>query len=180
MGEVAERLEGPRTVLVRLAPEHAEPLRAIRAQPEVARWWHDDEAFPLHDEPDAIRYTVLCRDPAASDGVDPRPRGMVQFAEEDTPEYRHAGIDIFLDPALHGRGFGREVVGVVAAYLVDVLGHHRLTIDPAATNAQAIACYTAVGFRPVGVMREYELGPDGTFHDGLLMDLLAAELRRPA
>ena len=53
-------------------------------------------------------------------------------------------------------------------------------VDPAATNTQAIACYAAVGFRPVGVMRQYELGPDGTFHDGLLMDLLAAELRRPA
>jgi aminoglycoside 6'-N-acetyltransferase len=28
------------------------------------------------------------------------------------------------------------------------------------------------------VMRRYELGPDGTFHDGLLMDLLAEELIR--
>jgi aminoglycoside 6'-N-acetyltransferase len=26
-------------------------------------------------------------------------------------------------------------------------------------------------------MRQYERGPDGTFHDSLLMDLLAAELR---
>ena len=33
-----------------------------------------------------------------------------------------------------------------------------------------------VGFRPVGVMRRYERGPDGTWHDGMLMDLLADEL----
>jgi aminoglycoside 6'-N-acetyltransferase len=33
-----------------------------------------------------------------------------------------------------------------------------------------------VGLRPVGVLRDYERGPDGTFHDGLLMDLLADEL----
>ena len=33
-----------------------------------------------------------------------------------------------------------------------------------------------VGFRPVGVMRRYERGPDGQFHDGLLMDLLREEL----
>jgi aminoglycoside 6'-N-acetyltransferase len=26
-------------------------------------------------------------------------------------------------------------------------------------------------------MRQYERGPDGTWHDGLLMDLLPAELR---
>ena len=41
----------------------------------------------------------------------------------------------------------------------------------------AIRCYTKAGFRPVGVMRAYERGPDGRFHDGLLMDMLAAELR---
>jgi aminoglycoside 6'-N-acetyltransferase len=29
------------------------------------------------------------------------------------------------------------------------------------------------------VMRRYERGPDGTFHDGLLMDLLAEELGGP-
>jgi len=33
-----------------------------------------------------------------------------------------------------------------------------------------------VGFRPVGVMRQYERGGDGHFHDGLLMDLLRGEL----
>jgi aminoglycoside 6'-N-acetyltransferase len=33
--------------------------------------------------------------------------------------------------------------------------------------------YEKVGFRPVGVRRRYELGPHGTFHDDLLMDLLA-------
>jgi len=174
------RLEGPRVVLVPLAAEHAPALLEIRGRPEVARWWHDEEAgFPLDDDPTAVRFTVLARDPAVRAGVDPRPRGMVQYAEEETPEYRHAGIDIFLDPDLHGRGYGREVVAVLAAYLIDVRGHHRLTIDPAADNARAIACYAAVGFRPVGVMRQYERGPDGSFHDGLLMDLLAAELRRP-
>ena len=28
-------------------------------------------------------------------------------------------------------------------------------------------------------MRQYERGPDGTFHDGFLMDMLAGELRDP-
>ncbi len=31
------------------------------------------------------------------------------------------------------------------------------------------------GFRPVGIMRRYQRDPDGTWHDGLLMDLLADE-----
>jgi aminoglycoside 6'-N-acetyltransferase len=51
-----------------------------------------------------------------------------------------------------------------------------LVIDPAADNTAAIACYRKVGFRSVGVMRKYELSADGTWHDGLLMELLADEL----
>jgi aminoglycoside 6'-N-acetyltransferase len=65
---------------------------------------------------------------------------------------------------------------VLARYLIEERGHHRLTIDPAADNAAAIRAYEKVGFRPVGRMRSYERGPDGTWHDGLLMDLLADEL----
>jgi RimJ/RimL family protein N-acetyltransferase len=164
-------LRGPRVALVALDPSHAAAIRAIRATPQVARRWPDDEGFPLTDEPDAVRYVVLL-------GDDPQPRGLVQYGEDDTPDYRHASIDIFLDPEVHGHGYGREVVAVLAAHLVDDRGHHRITIDPAADNAAAIACYAAVGFRPVGIMRRYERGPDGTFHDGLLMDLLAGELVR--
>ncbi len=56
------------------------------------------------------------------------------------------------------------------------VSHHRITIDPAAANEPAIRCYAKAGFRPVGVMRQYERGGDGRFHDGLLMDLLRDEL----
>ncbi len=71
---------------------------------------------------------------------------------------------------------GTTAVGLVARFLCDQRGHHRLTIDPAATNTRAIRCYEKVGFRPVGIMRRYERGPDGRFHDGLLMDLLRDDL----
>ena len=90
--------------------------------------------------------------------------------------YRHAGIDIYLGRRFQGRGAGAEAVGLLARYLFDQRGHHRITIDPAAANSQAIRCYARVGFRPVGVMRQYERGGDGQFHDGLLMDLLRGEL----
>ena len=104
--------------------------------------------------------------------------GAIQWHAEDEPDYRHAGIDIYLDPALHGRGLGADAIRTLARHLIDDQRHHRLVIDPAADNAAAIACYTKVGFRPVGVMRNYERGLDGTWHDELLMDLLAEELIR--
>jgi len=107
-------------------------------------------------------------------------RGMVQYGEEDEPDYRHASIDIFLDPAVHGRGVGRDTVAILARCLVHDRGHHRRVIDPATDNDPAIGCYAAVGFHPVGIMRRYERDANGAgWHDGLLMDLLADELDQP-
>ena len=96
---------------------------------------------------------------------------MIQFSEELEPKYRHAGIDLFLDPALHGRGLGTEAVQQVVRLLVEERGHHRIVIDPAVENAAAIRAYEKAGFRPVGVMRRYERDTDGHgWHDGLLME----------
>jgi aminoglycoside 6'-N-acetyltransferase len=90
--------------------------------------------------------------------------------------YRNANIDVYLTASRHGEGLGSEAVLVLARYLIEERGHHRLTIDPAAENRAAIRAYEKVGFRRVGVMRSYERGPDGTFHDGLLMEMVADEL----
>jgi len=104
--------------------------------------------------------------------------GLIQYSEETEPHFRQAGIDLFLTERLHGRGLGTDAVRTLARYLVHEREHHRLTIDPAADNAAAIRAYEKVGFRPVGIMREYWRSPDGSQRDGLLMDLLARELDR--
>ena len=75
--------------------------------------------------------------------------------------YRHGGLDIFLAPKFQDRGLGKEVLRLGAKWLIEERGHHRLIIDPAASNARAIAAYESIGFKPVGIMRRYELGPDG-------------------
>jgi aminoglycoside 6'-N-acetyltransferase len=151
-----------------LEPRDAADLRRIRLEPEVLRWWDElEDDFPLADEPEATRLVIEV------DGV---VAGMVQYGEETEPKYRHASIDVFLDPAFHGRGIGTEAVRRVVRLLIDERGHHRITIDPAADNTGAIRAYEKVGFRPVGIMRAYERDTGGEgFHDGLLMDLLAGE-----
>lgn len=87
--------------------------------------------------------------------------GGIEYAEELDPQYRHAGIDVYLSERFQGRGLGSRAVALLARFLFDVRGHHRLTIDPAADNRRAIRAYEKVGFRRVGVMRQYELRADG-------------------
>jgi aminoglycoside 6'-N-acetyltransferase len=149
------------------AADAPELLRILRT-PAVARWWDvPAEGFPLTDDPDATRLVIE---------VDGAVAGMIQVAEELEPKYRHASIDLYLDPALHGRGIGTEAVRQVVAHLIGERGHHRITIDPAAANAAAIRAYEKAGFRPVGIMRSYERDVGGAgWHDGLLMELVAEQ-----
>ncbi len=147
-----------------LAPEDAPELTRIHRTEEVRRWWgNPEEGFP-EDDPDSTRWTIE---------VDGAVAGLIQFWQESEPRYRHAAIDVFLDPALCGRGIGTEAIRRTVRHLVDDLGHHRITIDPAVDNAAAIRSYEKVGFRTVGVMRAYERDADSeAWHDGLLMELV--------
>ncbi|MFE2722355.1 GNAT family N-acetyltransferase [Kitasatospora sp. NPDC059327] len=165
-------LHGTHVTLRPATAEDIPALAAIRATPEVYARWRGGEdladavATEL-DEPDTQTLVVL---------VDGQVAGAIQWYANNDDEYRHAGMDIYLDPARHGRGLGTDAVRTLARHLVADHHYHRLIIDPAADNAAAIRCYAKVGFRPVGTMRQYERGPDGSWHDNLLMDLLADEI----
>jgi aminoglycoside 6'-N-acetyltransferase len=155
-------LRGERVVLRPLVPDDADTLRAIAATPEVSAWWGPPEAgFPLSDDSDATRFTIR---------VDGAVAGLVQYGEEPEPDYRHAWIDVFVDPQRRGEGFGTDAVRTLVRYLVDVRSHHRVTIDPAAENAAAIRSYEKAGFVPVGVMRAAWRDPAGSWRDVLLME----------
>ena len=148
-----------------LAAADVPELRRIHLTEAVRRWWGEPEpAFP-GDDPDSTRWTI---------DVDGAVAGLIQFSEEQEPRYRHATVDLFLDPELRGRGFGTEALRRVVSHLIEQRGHHRITIDPAADNRAAIRSYEKAGFKPVGIMRSYERAPDSElWHDGLLMEYVA-------
>lgn len=147
-------------------------LVAIRSKPEVRRRWRGDDLDAEFDEDlDDDEFHQLTIEAIDSGDV----LGLIQFGEEDDPDYRHASLDIYLDPAVHRRGYASDAIRTLVSYLVEQRGHHRLTIDPAADNEPAIRCYSAVGFRPVGVMHAYERQPDGSWADGLLMELVTVK-----
>jgi aminoglycoside 6'-N-acetyltransferase len=146
-------------------------LLEIFSDPTVARWWGDPKKSledTMEADEDAEHYLIE---------VDGQAIGMIQSYEETDDMYRHAAIDVAIREQWQGKGLGPEAIRILARHLIEERGHHRLTIDPAAHNVSAIKAYERVGFKTVGVMRRYERGPDGEWHDGLLMDMLAGELR---
>jgi aminoglycoside 6'-N-acetyltransferase len=165
-------LRGERVVLRPPTEADIAPLAAILATPAVAQWWPDEDEQTMRErvvegEPDTTSWAVWVGDEIV---------GLAQGWEEPEPMYRHGGIDLSLHPDWHGRGLGADTVRTIARWLFEERGHHRITIDPAAHNAVAIRCYERVGFRPVGIMRDYERDGDGHWRDGLLMDMLRHEL----
>src|SRR5713101_5497814 len=139
-------------------------LVTIRQTPEVYQHWRGGEDIGAaieedFDEPNATAYVIEFEDHVV---------GWIQWQAEKEPDYRHASIDLYVDPAVHGRGVGTDAVRTLARHLIVDHGHHRLVIDPAADNVAAIRSYTKVGFRPVGIMRRYERAADGTWHNNLL------------
>jgi aminoglycoside 6'-N-acetyltransferase len=171
--EAIESLDGARVHLRPATTSDHDALVAVVADPSVARWWQtedaEDDVAGMIADPELALWMI------EAEGV---VIGLIQAIEETEPQYRHASIDIAIVEAGQGRGLGRDAVGRVARWLLDGRGHHRLTIDPSTENERAIRAYAGVGFRPVGVLRAYERWLDGSWHDGLLMDLLAADLVR--
>ena len=144
-----------------LAPEHAAELRRIHQTPEVLRWWGEmADGFP-DDEPETVRFAIL---------HEGRVAGLVQVGEETEPDYRHAWIDVFVDPDKHGHGIGSEAVRRALRFAIEDRGHHRVTIDPSLYNVAAVRSYEKAGFLPVGVMRASWRNPDGVWEPSLLME----------
>lgn len=164
-------IRGTRVVLRPAGEADVDALVDLLNTPGVVEWWpgqtREHVAAKVAGEDDAVPF-VIERDGAVV--------GFIQYWEEDDPDYRHAGIDIAVATGHQGRGLGPDAVRTMARHLFEDRGHHRVVIDPAAHNERAIRAYEKVGFKPVGIMRRSERGADGTWHDGLLMDLLPEDL----
>jgi len=159
-------LRGERLLLRPAQDGDAQALTDILVEPEVARWWGHNDSASVREEMRAQPSFVIVIGGAVA--------GWLQVHEETEPDYPSVAFDIVLAPAMHGRGLGQEALRLAIRHFIE-RGHHRFSIDPSQANERAIRSYASVGFKPVGVLRAYERAPDGTWRDGLLMDLLADE-----
>ena len=102
-------LAGQTVVLRPVEPRHAEPFLAILQTPEVARWWPD---YTL----DRVRRELLGQQVFAIEAFR-ETVGLIMFDEDEVPQYRHAGVDVALDPRVHGQGLGADAVRTLARHL---------------------------------------------------------------
>lgn len=163
-------IRGEKVTLRPIEPRDREPLKAIRDEPEVIRFWGEQTAEWPGDD-DSVEEWVIERDGALV--------GFVQFSEEPDEDYRHADVDILLATRVHGQGLGTDAMRAICRHLFEDRGHHRITLTTWPHNARAIHVYEKVGFRQVGITRKSERGDDGTWHDELLMELVV-EPRAPS
>jgi aminoglycoside 6'-N-acetyltransferase len=140
-------------------------LREIITAPGTAEWWGDYEGSADDDELLEGWSVRLGKEIIGWLGAD----------EETAEKYPFVGLDIMIDTAHHGNGYGPEALRAVIDHFIE-RGHHRFTIDPSTNNERAIHAYEKVGFKPIGVARRYEQLRPGEWSDGLLMDLLVSDL----
>jgi RimJ/RimL family protein N-acetyltransferase len=141
-------------------------LRPVPAH-ALERWFA--EKLPELDP----RYTALF----GIDLADGRHIGKADYRDVDTV-VRSATVGIVIgEKDLWGQGYGAEALGLLADYLFDRLDLRRLQLDTWSGNERAVRCFSRVGFREEGRLREAVRGPGGYF-DSVIMGLLHSEWRR--
>ena len=145
----------------------AAPLLGILSEPEVSLWWVGYTADPIREE-------IIESGNALVMDIGGRPAGAIFLYPNDDPEYLHVVMHLFLGAEWYGHRYGAEALTIAMTHLA-TLGYHRFTLDPNVNNAPAIRSYERLGFHRVGVLREYQLRPNGTHEDGLLMDLVLSD-----
>jgi len=101
--------------------------------------------------------------------------GLHQLSEV----HRHASLGIFIGEKTYwNQGIGAEATSLLLDYGFNVLNLNNITLDVLAYNKRAIKCYEKIGFKHVGVRRQY-MFMAGEYHDVHIYDLVASEFESP-
>ncbi|MBK0420193.1 GNAT family N-acetyltransferase [Leucobacter sp. CSA1] len=157
-------LVGPLVSLRAPEARDEDPLLAILTEPEVAEWWVGYTPQRIRaeflDHPDTVRIIEVAGSCA----------GALVVLRGDDPEYPTTVMHIFIGTAFRGRRIGEEALAL-AIREEFAAGITRVTLDPNVKNEGAIRSYERMGFRRVGVLRDYQVRPDGSLDDALFLDL---------
>ncbi|RGE21077.1 GNAT family N-acetyltransferase [Leucobacter sp. wl10] len=161
---VAAPIVGPCVTLRAPAEADRDPLLAILAEPEVAQWWVGYTPERVQQEfieaPETTRIIEVGGECA----------GAMYVLRGDDPEYPTTVMHIFIGTGFRGRRIGEEALAL-AIREEFAEGISRVTLDPNVGNEGAIRSYERLGFRRIGVLRDYQVRPGGRLEDALFLDL---------
>ncbi len=82
---------------------------------------------------------------------------------------------VMVDPALRGRGLAERAVRLLARYLIEDRGYHRVQLEVYGFNERALALFERAGFVREGAKRK-AYWRHGAWHDGVLFGLTEEDL----
>jgi aminoglycoside 6'-N-acetyltransferase len=127
-------LRGRLTALRRAGAGDVDRLVAWHADPEVSRYW-DDETFTRVQIEERLARADVEAWVVEEAG---EPVGYLQVHPE--------GLDMFLVPAVRGRGLGPDAARAMVRHLLEDRGWPRVTVDPYAWNEGATRAWQRAGF----------------------------------
>lgn len=163
-GTFPDRVTGPVVALRTAREADAAPLLAILHEPEVSEWWvgYTPEKVKEQFIDDTEHARVI--------EVDGDCSGALLVRRSDDPEYPTTVMHIFLGTEKRGRRIGEEALALAIRHEFSQ-GVTRVTLDPNSKNAPAIRSYLRLGFQEIGVLRDYQVRPDGSLDEALFLDL---------
>ncbi|HNW24063.1 MAG TPA: GNAT family protein [Candidatus Cloacimonas sp.] len=93
--------------------------------------------------------------------------------------HRNASLGIFIgEKTFWNQGIGAEAINLLLDFAFNILNLHNIYLSVMSYNKRAIRCYEKIGFKKIGVQREF-MFVSGKYHDVYLYDMLASEFTSP-
>lgn len=168
MTETQLPIVGPLVTL--RAPQQSDhaPLVAILEEPEVSLWWvgftPERVQREFIDDLENIRIIEVGGECA----------GVLMVLRGEDPEYPTTVMHIFIGTRFRGNRVGEEALalGIRAEFAA---GISRITLDPNINNEGVVRGYERMGFRRIGVLRDYQVRPGGHLEDAVFLDLTRSD-----
>lgn len=163
MVEQEAPLVGPLVTLRSPTESDAGTLLEILLEPEVAPWW-------VGYTPEKVREDFFDDGVARIIEVGGECAGAMLILRGDDPEYPTTVMHLFIGTRFRGRRIGEEALALAIRHEF-AEGISRVTLDPNAKNEGAIRSYERLGFKRIGILRDYQLRPGGEMEDAMFLDL---------
>lgn len=164
---ILEPLVGPLVTLRAATDADRDPLVSILAEPEVSVWW-------VGYTPERVQAEFVEVESSRIIEVEGQCVGAMFVLRGEDPEYPTTVMHLFLATEFRGRRIGEEALAL-AIREEFAAGVTRVTLDPNIHNDGAIRSYERLGFKRIGVLRDYQVRPGGHLEDALFMDLTRSD-----